>query len=116
MESAFVPEAPEIQLQALQLDAEPVRRVRDADSGEIGLACHRADAGELRTFESDLVVPCRGRVRKRLELARRRRRAAGGEVHRGNGKRLLALHAAPVTRWILVCSRPSAARKWPWSV
>ena len=41
----FVAERPEIQLERLELQAEGVRHVANADDGEVGLSRPRAEAG-----------------------------------------------------------------------
>src|SRR5438477_8292371 len=53
---ALIAIRPEVQLQRLELDAFFIGNVADADRGEVRLPGHRADAGELRRFEVDLVV------------------------------------------------------------
>src|SRR3954462_13392674 len=42
VERSLVPVAPEVELEALQLHAGPVRHIDDADGGEIRLPGHRA--------------------------------------------------------------------------
>ena len=56
VERALVAEAPQVQLQALELDEQLVGHVGDAHRGEVGLAGHRAQAGELVGLADDLVV------------------------------------------------------------
>src|SRR5439155_17032442 len=63
-ERAFVAVAPQVQLQALQLDAGLIGNVDDADGGEVGLPRHRAHAGEFRAFEADFVVSSRAGIRE----------------------------------------------------
>src|SRR5207248_7566637 len=59
VEGAFVPVAPEVELEALQLHAGAIRHVRDLDGGKVRLAGHGADAGELRALEPDFVIASR---------------------------------------------------------
>ena len=56
VERSLVAERPEVELERLQLDAERLRDVADADRGEVGLSRHGTEASELRRFEGDLVV------------------------------------------------------------
>src|SRR5205814_8196405 len=73
VECSFVAEAPQVELERLQLDAELVGHVGDADGGEIRLARHRAQAGELRALEADFIIPLRLGIRESLEILGRRR-------------------------------------------
>lgn len=52
VEGAVVAEAGQIQLQALRLDQPVARHIVDDDVGEVGLARHRAQAGELGRGEA----------------------------------------------------------------
>src|SRR5690606_15252985 len=54
-------------LQRLQLDAEAVGHVADADRREVRLPGLRAEARELGDLELDLVRPADARVRERVE-------------------------------------------------
>lgn len=47
MEVALVPEGPEIELERLQLDTQPVRDIGQREGREIRLAGLRAEAGKL---------------------------------------------------------------------
>src|SRR5690242_19967099 len=58
---------PEVELPRLELHAERVGDVFDAQGGEVRLAGLRAQAGELRGLEADLVVPLGLGVGKGLE-------------------------------------------------
>src|SRR5438094_4352373 len=74
VKSAFVPEAPQVQLQALQLEDPGPRHIGDREHGEVGLASHRADARELGAHALNLIVPVRMRIGDRYEFLRRHRR------------------------------------------
>src|SRR6185437_13293764 len=90
VEDAVVPEAPEIELETLQLDADVAGDVRDMDGREvrraalqrlelarIGLdAAHGAQRRELRTFHRDLIIAIGIRVREDFEEGRVGHRAA----------------------------------------
>src|SRR5438132_2634255 len=65
----FIAVRPQIELQRFQLDAFLIGDVADADGGEIRLPGHRADAGELRRLEVDLVVALGVGVGKSLEIS-----------------------------------------------
>src|SRR3954466_11521315 len=56
VEDAPVAEGLEVQLERLQLDAQPVRGVPKRDGPEVRVAGLRADAGELRADDLDGVV------------------------------------------------------------
>ena len=78
VERAFVAVAPEVQLQALQLDAQLVGHDVDREVREVRLPGQRAQAGELGQLEADQVVALRRRVREDLQvLARQRGRYRG---------------------------------------
>src|SRR5687768_2882682 len=68
VERALIAVAPQVELQALELDAQGVRNVIDRDRCEVGLSGHRAQAGELGTFKRDVIVATRLRVCERLQL------------------------------------------------
>src|SRR5512137_1136465 len=82
VEGPLVAEAPEVELQALQLHAELRRHVADADGGEVGLPRERAEAGELRRLHLDLVGAAGIRVGEDLEGPGRLRRHGGGDLAR----------------------------------
>src|ERR1700730_12406477 len=67
VERALVLVTPEVQLEALHTAAGPTGYVSDPDGGEVGLPGHRADAGELRALEPDLVVPAGAGIRERCQ-------------------------------------------------
>jgi hypothetical protein len=71
VERALVAVRPQVELQALELDAQLIRHVADAQRGEVRLARARAQARELRALEADLVIAPGVGVGKRLERARR---------------------------------------------
>jgi hypothetical protein len=71
VEVPFAAKRPQVELQAFELDAAPVGNVADADGREIRLPCHRAQAGELRAVEVDLVVTLGIGVVEPLERLRR---------------------------------------------
>src|SRR3954466_4593813 len=77
VERALVAVAPEVELEALELHAELAGHVADADGREVRLPRHRAEAGELRRLEADLVLAIRLRIGKGLELLGRLRRHPG---------------------------------------
>ena len=60
VEVPLVAEGPQIELEALQLDTLGLRHVADADRREVRLPGLRAQTGELRALEVDLVVPLGG--------------------------------------------------------
>src|SRR5438067_2809966 len=70
VEVAFVAEAPQVELQAFELDDLRTRNVTDRKRREVGLARHRTDAGELGADALDLVVAMRVRVGDRDQLLR----------------------------------------------
>ena len=67
VEGALVAVRPEVELPGLQLDAQPVGDVFDADGGEVGLPGLGAQAGELGRLEADDVVPPRVGVGEGLQ-------------------------------------------------
>src|SRR5688500_16491634 len=62
VEVTLVAERPQVELQALELDAALVGSVADPDRREVGLPRLRAETGELGRLESDLVVALGARV------------------------------------------------------
>src|SRR3979490_1963520 len=80
MKNAFVAEAPQVQLQAFQLQDFGARHVDDRERGEVRLSGHRADACELGTHALDLVLAGRMRVRDRDEFLRRLGRHWSGSI------------------------------------
>src|SRR5687767_5289645 len=66
VEGALVAVAPEVELERLQLDAELIRHVADADRRKVRLPRLRAEARELGAFEADLVAPPRRRIGTRV--------------------------------------------------
>src|SRR6185436_16074094 len=77
-EMALVAERPDVELERLQLHAQPVGHVADDDGAEVRLARDRAQRRVLRTDVADPVVALGRRVRERLE------RAAGLAGHGGS--------------------------------
>src|ERR1700682_3183079 len=69
MEGSLVTVGPQIELERLELDALRIGRVADADRGEVRLARHGAEAGELRRLERDLVVALGVGIGKGLEVS-----------------------------------------------
>ncbi len=67
VERAVVTVRPEVQLPGLELDAQGVGDVFDADGGEVGLPGLGADAGELGAVEPDDVIALRLRIHERLQ-------------------------------------------------
>src|SRR5690349_7131314 len=59
---ACVAEAPQVQLEALELDDLWARNIGNREGSEVGLACHRADTGELGADALDFVVAVGVRV------------------------------------------------------
>src|SRR5262249_26825959 len=57
VEGPGVAEGPDVELQALQLDAQPVRHVVENERREVRLARLRAQTGEFRYFHVYPVVP-----------------------------------------------------------
>src|SRR5581483_1764277 len=107
VERALVPVAPQIELEALQLYALPVRNIDDADGGEVRLAGHRTHAGELGTVEADFVIAARTWIREGRERPLRPGRRARGQIglrppsHRGGAsyqERLSGASHAPDLR------------------
>src|SRR5690242_16520122 len=62
VEVPLVPEAPQVQLERLELDDALVGHVGEHHGGEVGLARHRAQARELGGLAPHLVVATRVRV------------------------------------------------------
>ena len=67
IEDAAIAEVVEVVLERLQLDTSRIGHVGDADFAEIGHSGLRADRGELRAADGDLVVAFRSRVGEGLE-------------------------------------------------
>lgn len=67
VEGSDVAEAPQVELQALQLDALLIWHVVDQDRGKVGLAGLRADTRKLRALELNLVVATRLGIREGIE-------------------------------------------------
>jgi hypothetical protein len=63
----FVAEAPDVELEAFQLDAELVGDVIQRQHGEIRLPGLGTEAGEFRDFHVDLVIPVRRGVGEGFE-------------------------------------------------
>ena len=59
VEVALVAEGPDVELEAFQFHAAPVRDVVQEQGGEVRLAGFWAQAGELRDFDVDVVIPAR---------------------------------------------------------
>src|SRR4051812_33815951 len=76
MKRPLVAVGPNVELERLQLHAQPVGDVVERERGEIGLPGHGADAGELRNLHVDPVVALGRRVGKRFQ------RLAGTRGHR----------------------------------
>lgn len=68
---AFVPVGPQVELEGFEFEAELIGNVTDLDHREVRLARLGAEAGELRAFAIDFIVPIRLRIRKRFEALRR---------------------------------------------
>lgn len=64
VEMALVAEAPDVELQALQLDADLVGDVVQGQDGEIRLPGLGAEAGEFRNLHVDLVIPVGSGIRE----------------------------------------------------
>ena len=117
---AFVAVAPQVELQALELDAQLVRHVVDGDRGKIRLPGHRTQAGELGAVENDVVIALPLRIRERIELFRRLRRHEGvvsiteeirnpGALHRLDLQSGCSHSATEYMR----CDHIDHAGKWP---
>ena len=71
MKGSLVAIGPEVEFQGLQFDASLGGRVGNSNRREVRLAGPGAQTGELRTFETDLVISARPGIREDLEgLAR----------------------------------------------
>ena len=57
MEYLIVSESIDIELQRLELDAELIRHIANADGGKIREAGSGANAGELRALKTDFIAP-----------------------------------------------------------
>jgi hypothetical protein len=77
VKAPLLTEGPEVELHGFQLEAEIVRNITDTNGSKIGLACARANTGELGTFQTNLVVPSWSGIGKCLKLLTRRRRHNG---------------------------------------
>jgi hypothetical protein len=64
VERALVAEAPQVELECLQLDAELLRHVFQVQGREVGLAGLGAEAGEFGRLDPDGIVAARLRVRE----------------------------------------------------
>src|SRR5438105_13950801 len=62
MKDAFVAEAPQVQLQALQLENLRSRHIVDRERSEVRLPGHRANAREFGADALNLILPVRMRV------------------------------------------------------
>ena len=71
MKGTLIAVTPEIKLQALELDAEFIGDVGNADHCEIRLPGLRTEAGKLRAFQVDLILAARLGVPEYLETLRR---------------------------------------------
>src|SRR6478609_2383911 len=67
VESAFVAERPDVELERFQLNALAIGNVVEHQRGEVGLPGHRAQAGELRDLHVDPVVAPRRRIGEGFE-------------------------------------------------
>ena len=67
VERALVSIRREIEFERLTFDAEMVGHVIDIDPSKIGLACDRADRGEIICFKVNPVIPVRRRIWKYFE-------------------------------------------------
>ena len=72
VERALVAEAPDVQLQRLQLDAGAVGHVFEVQGREVRLPGLRAQAGELGKTHADGIIPIRLRIGECLQRFRRR--------------------------------------------
>jgi len=68
MECAFVPIAPEIEFEALELHAEFIRHITNTDRREIRLAGLRAKARKFRTIHLNIIIPFGIRILEDLEF------------------------------------------------
>lgn len=68
MKVALVSEGPEVEFQAFELHTKLIRDITNAKRGKIRLARPRANAGEFRAIERDLVIPVRIRITESLQL------------------------------------------------
>jgi hypothetical protein len=66
VEMPLIAERPEVELEALELDAERIGYIGDVQRREVGLPGHGADAGELGGFEADLIIALRRRIGESL--------------------------------------------------
>src|SRR5712691_3240556 len=77
MKDAFVAEAPQVELQALQLQDLRSWHIGDGEDRKVGLAGHRADAREFRADALNLIVPIGMRVGYDHQVLRGFRRHGG---------------------------------------
>src|SRR5690606_11043548 len=70
VKGAAVPEGPDVELQRLQLHAQPVRYVFELQRRKIRLACLRTQTGEFRQRHADRVVAIGGGIGEALQLSR----------------------------------------------
>ena len=68
MESGFVTVRPDIELEALKLDALFVRNIVEDQGGEIRLPGFGAEAGKLRDLHVNMIIPCRCRIGEDFQL------------------------------------------------
>src|SRR3954466_10500995 len=108
---------PQVELPGLELHAERVGDVFDAQGGEVRLPRLRAQAGELRRLEADLVVPLGLGVGKGLEGLAGLRRHGWFRAVMLAGLALVALggtaRAAGVRGSVLLPSELRSARRNP---
>lgn len=70
VEVTFIPEGPEVELERLQFDAQPVRHIGEREGREVRLTGLWTEAGKLGARHLDLVVAPGFRIGKRFELFR----------------------------------------------
>lgn len=95
VESALVAVGPNVELETLQFDAGLVRDVIENQRREIGLAGHRAQAGEFRNLHVNVKVAVDRRIGKGFEGSRRL--AGHAQIHR-NGVNVII---RPPSRWAI---------------
>ncbi len=127
VEFAFVAEAPGVELEALELDAELVRNIVDHQHGKVRLAGHRAQAGEFWHLDMDLEIPPGAGIGEGVEILAGLRRHELASIRNESEKKAAA--AAPrvscrcpfgIIRSIesaaraVPCARlPAGRRRWP---
>ncbi len=67
VEGPDIAKAPQVELEALQLDAVLIWHIVDQDRGKVWLARLWTDTGELRALKLDLVVATRLGIRKGIK-------------------------------------------------